>query len=43
MEKKQLTKYRQPIAVVISYQTREVIASSPEMAFSMNDYEEANW
>ena len=43
MEKKELTKYRQPVAVEIALKTRDVIASSPEMEFLLNDYEEEEW
>ena len=42
---KQLIKYKysQPKAVVIALKTREVIASSPEMQFYMNQYDEEEW
>lgn len=43
MEKQELTEYRQPVVVVIALKTRDVIASSAEMEFLLNDYEEEEW
>lgn len=43
MEVKTLTEYRQPSVVVVAFLTREVIAISPEMDFTMTAYDEEEW